>query len=397
MDNLTNNISGISQIFETNEIVFNPPNNATTITTLSDLELINVTGLSPLRSSVNCDFLKRKKKWKRIGNCRRWRKKKKLSKIWLLPEQWITYLMLTLMIEVTFVNICVICTFLHKKNRSHTTVLLSVLALSDMMSALLRTFPDVYILYKHSDELKRQKDGFYWTMPYPDCIGFAVVSQLFLVAHFLSVLLTTALCVLKAKAIKYPLDSKMSSNKSVLISIVACMVSIGLRIPRIIAKIENIKPKKNGGCYDTDKKRETTVSKVDAYADWIQTACFLLSVALVTISTIYITCKLTCLRKRLPWQDSTITQNRLRRSAIMVIFISIIFVASETTNIILWVCAVVPGKDLSSNAQYQLKRYRPLSLQIGFSLNFIVYITISKGFRDIFRQIMVSIFIRRFR
>jgi hypothetical protein len=51
-----------------------------------------------------------------------------------------------------------------------------------------------------------------------------------------------------------------------------------LRIPRIIAKIENIKPKKNGGCYDTDKKRETTVSKVDAYADWIQTACFLLSV-----------------------------------------------------------------------------------------------------------------------
>jgi hypothetical protein len=71
-------------------------------------------------------------------------------------------------------------------------------------------------------------------------------------------------------------------------------------------------------------------------------------------------------------------------------------VSSETTNIILWVCAVVPGKDLSHNAQYQLKRYRPLSLQIGFSLNFIVYITISKGFRDIFRQIMVSIFIRPF-
>lgn len=397
MDSLTNNISGISQIFETNVILFNPPNNATTMATLRDLDLINVTGLSYLRSSVNCDFLKRKKKWKRIGNCRKWKKKNKLSKIWLLPEAWITYLMMILMIEVTFINICVICTFLHKKNRSHTTILLSVLALSDMMTAILRTFPDVYVLYKHSDDLKRQKDGFYWTMPYPDCIEFAVVAQFSFAAHFLSVLLTTALCLLKAKVIRYPLESKMSNKKAVLISIVACMVSIGLRIPRIIAKIENIKPKKNGGCYDTDRKRERIVSKVDAYANWVQTACFLFSVALVTISTIYITCKLTCLRKRLPWQDSTITQNRLRRSAIMVIFISIIFVVSETTNIILWVCAVVPGKDLSPNTQHQLKRYRPLSLQIGFSLNFIVYITISKGFRDIFRQMMVAIFIRRFR
>jgi hypothetical protein len=33
MDSLTNNISGISQIFETSEILFYPPNNATTITT----------------------------------------------------------------------------------------------------------------------------------------------------------------------------------------------------------------------------------------------------------------------------------------------------------------------------------------------------------------------------
>lgn len=396
MGMLTNDISGISQIFETNEILFNSPN-ITTITTLGDLDLINATGYSYLKSNINCDIFKRKKKWKRIGNCRKWKKKKKPSKIWLLPESWITYLMLILMIEVTFVNICVICIFLHKKNRTHTTILLSVLALSDMMSAILRTSPDVYILYKHSDDLKRQKDGFHWTMPYPDCIEFAVVSQFFLAAHCLSVLLTTALCVLKARVIKYPLDSKMSNKKALLISIVAFIVSIGLRIPRIIAKIENIRPKQNGGCYDTDKKRETTVSKVDAYADWVQTACYLFSVALVTISTIYITCKLTCLRKRLPWQDSPITQNRLRRSAIMVIFISIIFVVSETTNIILWVCAVVPGKDLSDNTQYQLKRYRPLSLQIGFSLNFIVYITISKGFRDIFKQIMVTIFIRRFR
>ncbi|CAC5412845.1 unnamed protein product [Mytilus coruscus] len=319
---------------------------------------------------------KRKRKRKRL------KKPYRLNRIWLLPTPWVTYSMIVLALEIVVVNSFIIYVFLQKKNITPVTVLLMFLAVSDSITAVIMSVLNLFVFITSKGNFDFEKDKLSYKMPYPLCISVNVAYTVGRAFHFASVLLTAYLCLQKAIVFIIPFTNRFNTRKSVIISCLSIMVSIILYIPEAIFRYGIFGKRRNGHCINTDKEVKRITSKVNEWFWWIIFAIYVLMLTSALLSTIYICFKLTCHRRNLPWKDTTVTQRRHRRSALLVILICAVFILSEMMNVVVIIHDVSPSNLLNRDVRNFFRRYKAFSLEIGFTMNFIVYLLISEQIRN---------------
>lgn len=121
---------------------------------------------------------------------------------------------------------------------------------------------------------------------------------------------------------------------------------------------------------------------------WIAFSIYMCCIILVMSCTIYIYCKLTCVRKYLPWANSDIKQKIYQRSAIMVVLVCIISILSEAINATLAFPKPLGGIGISIDGEnsllFTLIRFKMIILEVGYGLKFFVYLIMSENFRHAF-------------
>lgn len=105
-------------------------------------------------------------------------------------------------------------------------------------------------------------------------------------------------------------------------------------------------------------------------------------IAIMVICTIYICCKLTICRDRIQSNIQRKLQERNRRSAIIVVLICIIFILSEAIHVVATIIfSDANSSDVPAFAQNAVQ-FVLISWEIGFALNFVVYLILSKQLRN---------------
>lgn len=301
-----------------------------------------------------------------------------------IQGEHISTLMMTLAAGITVVNVFVISIFLKNENRSATTILLSCLAVSDTLTALLRSLPN-FIVY----QLFHDYIGFIRHTPRLYLIGYSF-SILFNLAiemsngfHLLSVFITTLLCMQKAVALLFPFWSSSHLDKASLKGFwFVLILTLLLYLPISYFQIYTFNDV-NGSCCKDQKK---LIDIFDFYRYFYLTSNIitLFALSVVLACSVYITCKLTCIRKNLPWTDNFAIRRRSIKSAITVLLISVIFIFSESMyilSIILYVQWDSESGEALSELYFDVRQYSDISLLIGFSLNFVVYLVMSEQLR----------------
>ncbi|XP_063401867.1 uncharacterized protein LOC134686124 [Mytilus trossulus] len=303
-----------------------------------------------------------------------------------LPNKSLAYLQMVIAGEVTLVNCFVLYIFLQKSNRSPTTLLLSMLAVSDTLTALFICIPTIiaYQVYQH--HISFNGTVLSWNLiDYNSCI-ISGATHFKYAFHLLSVLITTLLSMQKAIALRFPLWSirGLTNNRSVKSSAIAFTLSIILFLPNVVIWKILSKDVDGSCCIDGD----LIVKYYDVYRNINLTSDILTVIAIFIslICTIYITCKLTCLRRNLPWSDNMTVRKKHLMSAITVVVICGIFIASEVlhimTGVMFWIVTYYESDYKLVTLLESTKQYSDLSLLIGFSLNFVVYLAMSTQLRE---------------
>lgn len=294
---------------------------------------------------------------------------------------------LAIAVEVTVVNTFVFFIFLQKDNRTPVTILLSALALSDTTAALLMTVP-IFIANQIFDNHRYHQNGYPWLfiLEFPECFILDLSTAFRYAFHVISILITLLLCLQKTAALLFPIWTKIHLNNSV--SIVCSVLTFAIAIciySRVFydgaSKFKNF----HGRCCirNDNIDHELLVHHLTSF-----NVCILLVCLIVSLCTIYIICKLTVMRRNLPWTDSPVVRRRTRISAITVVLICIIFLLSELPLIVTYFIKMLMYCNPSMYTRSDLRnkgiinRYKDLILIIGFSLNFTVYIMMSKQLRD---------------
>ncbi|VDI24910.1 Hypothetical predicted protein [Mytilus galloprovincialis] len=301
-----------------------------------------------------------------------------------IQGEHISTLMMTLAAGITVVNVFVISIFLKNENRSATTILLSCLAVSDTLTALLRSLPNFIVYQLFYDYI-----GFIRHTPRLYLIGYSF-SILFNLAiemsngfHLLSVFITTLLCMQKAVALLFPFWSSSHLDKASLKGFwFVLILTLLLYLPISYFQIYTFNDV-NGSCCKDQKK---LIDIFDFYRYFYLTSNIitLFALSVVLACSVYITCKLTCIRKNLPWTDNFAIRRRNIKSAITVMLISVIFIFSESMyilSIILYVQWDSDSGEALSELYFNVRQYSDISLLIGFSLNFVVYLVMSEQLR----------------
>lgn len=168
-----------------------------------------------------------------------------------LPDVWNLHIQCILTGEIISVNIVIIYIFLREQYSSAVTVLLSALAVTDLLTALCATLPNFIADYFYYHELDHT-DGtnLAWNRKYPDCVVFYVFDDCVYAFHMMSVLTTTLLCVQKAGTMRFPFWAKYQINKqlSFLGILFVMLVSISLYVPYAYSGIGEIFQGNRGGC-----------------------------------------------------------------------------------------------------------------------------------------------------
>ncbi|VDI37656.1 Hypothetical predicted protein [Mytilus galloprovincialis] len=151
-----------------------------------------------------------------------------------LPNSAVVYLETAIAVEVTLVNGFMLYIFLQKENRTPVTLLLSALAISDATAAILMTIPKciAYQIYGNQIDYSGIMPGWY-IFDYPQCIMYSFLYELKYTFHFVSVLITTLLCLQKTAALLFPMWSKrhLSNTVSVVCSVCIVIFCFGIFTP----------------------------------------------------------------------------------------------------------------------------------------------------------------------
>ncbi|CAC5408599.1 unnamed protein product [Mytilus coruscus] len=294
-----------------------------------------------------------------------------------IQGEHITNLMMALSVGITVVNVF--------ENRSATTIFLSCLALSDTLTALLRSLPNfiVYQLYYHYIGFIRHTPRLH-LIGYSFCIMFNLAIEMSNGFHLLSVFITTLLCMQKAVALLFPLWSnahldKASSLKGFCFVLIFTLL---LYLPISYFQIYTFNDVDGSCC--KDQKRLIDIFDLYRYFYLTSNIVTLFALSVVLACSVNIICKLTCIRKNLPWTDNFAIRRRNIKSAITVLLISIIFILSESMyalSVLLYVQWDSDSGEAISELYFEVRRYSDISLLIGFSLNFVVYLVMSEQLR----------------
>ena len=137
-------------------------------------------------------------------------------------------------------------------------------------------------------------------------------------------------------------------------------------------------------------KFDRTFIKYIEISSWVVIVVYASSIIIMVTCAIYISCKITVMRRRLKWTDSTVIQ-RNKKSAIIVITICIVFLLSEFITFILWLertFDVFVGQYFDEH----VSEYNYLVMVFGFALNLEGYIIMSQQMRNMIYGYLAKIF-----
>ncbi|VDH98133.1 Hypothetical predicted protein [Mytilus galloprovincialis] len=151
-----------------------------------------------------------------------------------LPNLAVAYLETAIAVEVTLVNGFMLYIFLQKENRTPVTLLLSALAISDATAAILMTILTFIAYQIYGNQIDYSGILAQWyNFDYPQCIMYFLLDDLKYTFHFVSVLITTLLCLQKTAALLFPMWSKrhLSNTVSVVCSVCIVIFCFGIFSP----------------------------------------------------------------------------------------------------------------------------------------------------------------------
>ena len=304
-----------------------------------------------------------------------------------MPDRTMVYLEVVITGSIVITNFIVICIFLRKEYQTPVTILLSTLAVSDTLAAVMHTvhFAISYQLYYHHIDYLDIMPVWY-IFQYPSCIYYFIFEPCSYMFYSVSVLITMFLCVQKTCALRFPLWTRMTLNNktSVICSVMVFIISFLGFTPVITMDVLSLADVDGKCCVVREVK-----SNMDSIISYFYIAGALiniLAICVVIVCTIYITSKITCLRNNLPWIDNPVVKQRHRSSATTVVIICVIFFLSDIMNLyqVTQQVQIVDSLDQSIIKMYEeIKQYRVLSVFIGSSLNFIVYLLMSERLKQI--------------
>jgi hypothetical protein len=180
--------------------------------------------------------------------------------IHLVPDFWNIQTNIVLTGIILLFNTFLVIVFLQRKYRSPVTILLAVLAITDCLTAVFASVPNVVGYYFNYAELERTPDSYWkgwsWGRKFPLCLILYIMEDFMYIFHMSSILITTCLCIQKAIVLKYPLWGKTHLNKksSVLIIIVVITCILVFNIPNTLHGIFGIYRGENDKCCHSEKQ-----------------------------------------------------------------------------------------------------------------------------------------------
>ena len=199
-----------------------------------------------------------------------------------------------------------------KENRNSSTILLSMLAFTDAMTAILITVKNItphLDIFGGDDAIFQELNYFSlfryeWSVNYPGCVVYNFVFYLSLAFHLMSVLLTMGLCVQKTTAMIFPIwvNTNVSRRLWLHWGIASCLVPFIVYF-LIFWFLQIRLQSRNGTCCWMANGQPTSHYIVS----FIESIMYVLSLFIIMICTLIISCKLTCLRRSQQRTDSVAT------------------------------------------------------------------------------------------
>lgn len=304
---------------------------------------------------------------------------------------YIIYIELILCAAILIVNSIVITALRKKESRSPATLLLSLLAFTDTMTALLITVPDMAPYFDFYDlfngDLYR-----WWSPEFPYCIIYMSALLARRAFHFVSVLITMMLCLQKTMALCVPILSKIHlKNRFWSICLIIVTITSVVAFSVILFEENHRFHFVENFCFFN---LNTTSLSIILINYWIY---YCSVIVIMTTCTVYLTVKLACpIRSILHRQESAESRRRKKNSACIVILICIVFLFSEFLSISFLILITISNyydHDFSYFSRFfifqenwrlsPLIYYVDISLMLGFAVNFIIYILMGDNFRHI--------------
>lgn len=298
-------------------------------------------------------------------------------------SQWVPHVGAALAYVLVIQNIIIIRIFLRKELLSPVSILLSMLALSDTLSVFCWFVPEhIGSLFGY---FNGSSFGSYSIITsfyeqYPFCV-IAYISRNILSSgfHSTAIIITTTLGIQKTIVLLCPVSSKscFNTNKCAAIFVFNVFIlCLGLEIP--YAMFFGFSPISGGKCCKSLKMDPFTVEAFFDFSHHLRSGILLISILLQLLTTIYITSKLTCRRNTL-WRDSKAVRRRNRRSTIIVIYITAIFILSELPSVLVSTCLELR---IATHFTGYTLQYLPLIISFGCFFNFWLYLIMSQRFRN---------------
>lgn len=300
-----------------------------------------------------------------------------------IPANWIVTLQFILTTGILVVNTFISTVFLQSQNRTPTTILLSALAITDCLTALMVTIRYSFACIFYFNEVFGKpviSDGFPWPEMYTECIYLAPVDELVAYFHLMSVQITVGLSIQKCIVLKFPIWSKSNiDNKSSSAFITFVFIAtLAFYIYITILNHSMFSEGSKGECCFNDVLGEADV-------DWIETTINIFmcsSVLIIIICNIYICWKLIHVGRSDFCHQYKKARRQRTQSAVIVVVISTVFIISEILNILQTLNSTRLIQAFDRQIRSAFDSYYCLSWSLGFSLNFIVYIAMSQHLRQ---------------
>ncbi|VDI10287.1 Hypothetical predicted protein [Mytilus galloprovincialis] len=310
-----------------------------------------------------------------------------------IPSAWIIFTQFGLAAESAIVNTIVIVIFLRPKKRTPSTILLSALAAADCLTAIPAQMPYFVAYIFHYDDLEVDEYGYFggWVWPelYSSCIVYYPVSNISVGFHTISVCLTVMLNIQKVVALQFPLWTMLNVGNKSTVSVICLIFVIVVSIIAWVTVIDNgllFKGEDDACCYSElldqnyTKGFNTSLNNVLVFA-----------VLGVFLCTAYICWKLWTDEKSITRNQNQIAKRKTRRSALIIVLLSVIFILTELFFILRTInqsrlVPIVPMIEMINDS------FILLSWQVGFSLNFVIYLIMSENLRNILKSFFMTLF-----
>lgn len=285
---------------------------------------------------------------------------------------------------IVFLNGVLLSILLRKTNITPINILLSALGFCDACCSLC-LFPPLFVGFAIDNSpfannhrtLENIPGMVYSEFSFPFCIVFDLIyitlSDCF---HTMSIWLTTLLGLIKALVLMFPLQSRIYLRNKIAKIVCLAIMIICLSIYMPFALTKSFIEVNNGICCI---ERDLSSQFFNEF-HWIIAMTYLISFAVLIVSTIYICITLTSKKNKIRRSENPKNVERNRRAAIIVTTIVIIFLLSEAISALCYISLTFTNsKYLCLYSFYQCQQ---LVILFGFASNFFIYWSMSKNLRS---------------